>query len=91
MVPVHVQWYYTYWYYTYFYWYPETPCLSHLASYSTCETETEKSPCIRLSLTVSKVIRMLPTVTGHWMLRVCHSGAMGYVYVEQIWMTLWPI
>ena len=28
------------------------------------ETETEKSPCIRLSLTVSKVIRMLPTVTG---------------------------
>ena len=28
------------------------------------ETETEKSPCIRLSLSVSKVIRMLPTVTG---------------------------
>ena len=35
MVPVHVQWYYTYWYYTYFYWYELVPCLSHLASDST--------------------------------------------------------
>ena len=34
MVPVHVQWYYTYWYYTYFYWYELVPCLSHLAYYS---------------------------------------------------------
>ena len=33
MVPVHVQWYYTYWYYTYFYWYELVPCLSHLADY----------------------------------------------------------
>ena len=36
MVPVHVQWYYTYWYYTYFYWYELVPCLSHLAYYSYC-------------------------------------------------------
>ena len=28
------------------------------------ETETEKLPCIRLSMTISKVIRMLPTVKG---------------------------
>ena len=41
--------------------------------------KTEKLPCIRLSMTISKGYTYASYRYGHWMLRVCHSGAMGYV------------